>query len=75
MDDLAILAALHARLRLDAARAAEIAQLGGAHAEAEAADAAILARQAWALETILVERGAIVAAPGQLSLFADRRNA
>lgn len=72
MIDLSDLAALHASLRLKAERHSVIAARGGEHADREAADAVIAHRQADALEALLVEKGAVIAAPGQLSLFADR---
>lgn len=71
MTDLAALAALHARLILEAREAETLASRNPDHAERERADAAQRRGQAAALADLLAPHGVHVPDPRQLALFSD----
>ena len=71
MTNLAALAALHARLLLEAREAEAIARRNPDHADRERAEADTRRAEADALAALLEPQGALVAPPGQLSLFSD----
>ena len=75
MTDLAALAALHARLLLEAREAEAIARRNPDYADRELAEAGTRRAEADALATLLEPAGVLIAPAGQLSLFSDGRTA
>ena len=73
MSTAATLAALHARLLLEARDAERIAARNPEHTEREAAEAECRRAEAAALAAVLEPMGVIPAPPGQLQLFGDGR--
>jgi hypothetical protein len=69
--DLTTLAALHARLILQARDCERLAERNPDHAEREAAEAAMHRAEAAALAALLAPHGVHVPDPRQLALFSD----